>query len=88
VKEFARGSMRTYLILKEKAGRWNADPEIRSLLAEMAELDGDGNQVGRFEKGRAEELLSKGFDRAEMASRGLGYERLDQLTTDILLGVR
>ena len=25
VKDFARGCMRTYLILKEKAARWNAD---------------------------------------------------------------
>jgi xylose isomerase len=27
VKDFARGCMRTYLILKERAARWNADPE-------------------------------------------------------------
>jgi len=32
VKEFARGCMRTYMILKEKAGRWNADKEIQGLL--------------------------------------------------------
>jgi xylose isomerase len=88
VKEFARGSMRTYLILKDKAARWNSDPEIKSLLAEMAKLDGNGNAVGRFEKGRADALLSKEFDRAALASKGLKYERLDQLTIDILLGVR
>src|SRR5205085_4076738 len=88
VKEFARGSMRTYLILKEKAERWNDDPEIKSLLAEMAKLDGNGNAVGRFEKGKAEGLLSREFDRAALALKGLKYERLDQLTTDILLGVR
>ena len=29
VKEFARGCMRTYLILKDKARRWNADPRFR-----------------------------------------------------------
>ncbi|MDT5155683.1 MAG: xylose isomerase [Acidobacteriota bacterium] len=88
VKEFARGSIRTYLILKEKAERWNADPEIKSLLAEMAKLDGNGNAVGRFEKGKVEGLLSREFDRAALASKGLKYERLDQLTIDILLGVR
>ncbi|HEX3053545.1 MAG TPA: xylose isomerase [Aggregatilineaceae bacterium] len=32
VKAFARGCMRTYLILKEKAARFNADPEIQGLL--------------------------------------------------------
>jgi len=36
----------------------------------------------------SEELRSQQFDRVELASKGLGYERLDQLTIDILLGVR
>src|SRR5256885_15480551 len=31
VKEFARGCMRTYMILKDKAARWNADSEIQQL---------------------------------------------------------
>src|SRR6266704_357844 len=32
VKDFARGCMRTYLILKEKAARFNADKEIQGIL--------------------------------------------------------
>jgi xylose isomerase len=52
--------MRTYLILRERARQWNADPEIQALVAEL----------GRRGK------------------RGLGYERLDQLTIELLLGVR
>src|SRR6202521_1282015 len=32
VKDFARGCMRTYLMLKEKAARWNADKEIQAIL--------------------------------------------------------
>jgi xylose isomerase len=88
VREFARGCMRTYLILKEKAERWNSDSEIRAIVTEIAKLDGDGDLVGRFEKGKADLLLSREFDRRAMASKGLGYERLDQLTMDILLGVR
>jgi len=35
VKDFARGCMRTYLILKEKAQRWNEDKEIQSILKEI-----------------------------------------------------
>src|SRR5512136_2244341 len=35
VKDFARGCMRTYLILKEKARRFDADPEIQALLNEI-----------------------------------------------------
>ncbi len=87
VKEFARGCMRTYLILKEKGEQWNRDPEIKSLLSEIAQLDGNGGGV-KFEKGRNEELLAQDFDRAELSSAGLKYERLDQLTMDILFGVR
>ena len=36
VKDFARGCMKTYLILKEKAARWNADAEIQSILKEIS----------------------------------------------------
>lgn len=87
VKEFASGCIRTYLILKEKGAQWNADPEIKALLAEIAETSGNGNGA-KFSKQQASELLSANFDRAGLASRGLKYERLDQLTIDILLGVR
>jgi xylose isomerase len=87
VKEFAQGCIRTYLILKEKGAQWNADPEIKALLAEIAETAGDGRGA-KFSKQQAGELLSANFDRAGLATRGLKYERLDQLTIDILLGVR
>jgi xylose isomerase len=87
VKEFARGCMRTYLILKEKGEQWNADPEIKALLAEIAETSGDGRGA-KFTSQHASELLSASFDRTGLAARGLKYERLDQLTMDILLGVR
>ncbi len=88
VKDFARGCMRTYLILKDKAARWNADAEIKSLLAEMAPANGDKQVIGKFKKENADALLAQNFDRAALAARGLQYERLDQLTIDILLGVR
>jgi hypothetical protein len=51
-------------------------------------LDGNGQALGKFEKGNAQQLLARDLDRAELASQGLKYERLDQLTMDILLGVR
>ena len=86
VKDFARGCMRTYLIFKEKAEQWNADAEIQSLLAEIAKTNGES--VGHFKKEAAEVLAAQAFDRGDLASRGLRYERLDQLTMDILLGVR
>lgn len=88
VIEFARGCMRTYLVLKDKARRWNADSEIRSLLKQInrpgKDLDG---LWAEFAMGRAETLLGMTFDREALAARRLPYERLDQRTMDILLGV-
>lgn len=85
VKDFARGCMRTYLILKEKAKIWNAHPGIREILDEIDEKNSDGEKV--FSKDVADDLLSRDFDRKALASDGLKYERLDQLTMDILFGV-
>jgi xylose isomerase len=85
VKDFARGCMRTYLILKEKAARWHADAEIQAL---VKEAHGDGSTLGPFTPDGARELANRPFDRAAIARRGLAYERLDQLTTEIILGVR
>jgi xylose isomerase len=87
VKDFARGCMRTYLILKEKATLWNEDGEIRSILDEIAETNGQGENAG-YDPAGADELLQRSFDREELSSKGLKYERLDQLTMDILFGVR
>ena len=86
VKDFARGCMRTYLILKDKAERWNNHEEIKSILAEI-EATNQGNMVGKFNAENSANLLSKEFDRSEIASKGLKYERLDQLTMDVLFGV-
>lgn len=87
VIEFARGSMRTYLILKDKAKRWNADKEIRSLLRKVnrASKDIDALSDG-FTASRAETLGAMAFDRAKLAGRALPYERLDQRTMEILMG--
>ena len=89
VKDFARGCMRTYLIHKEKAHRFNADPEIQALLAEINADDGTiAPFQGKFSPEKAKALKGYEFDRVAIASRGLKYEKLDQLTIDLLLGVR
>jgi xylose isomerase len=88
VKDFARGCMRTYLILKEKAARFNADREVQAILKEINEPDKNVPAVGSYSKKSAKELLAYSFDRAALASKKLPYERLDQLTMEILFGVR
>lgn len=89
VKAFARGCMRTYLILKEKAARFNQDAEIQALLAEINRDSGVHSYLsGRYNREAAERLKGETFDRAAMGARGLPYEQLDQLTIELLLGVR
>jgi xylose isomerase len=89
VKDFARGCIRTYLILKEKAGQFNADKEIQALLAEISAGDVTiAPYFGKYSSEKAAALKQHSFDRSAISSRGLKYERLDQLTIDLLLGVR
>jgi xylose isomerase len=88
VEDFARGCMRTYLILKERAARWNGDAEIQSLLQEVAERGTGASAVSKYSPERGGALLGEEFDRARLSSKGLAYERLDQLTVEVLLGVR
>ncbi len=88
VKDFARGCMRTYLILKEKAQRWSADAEIQAILAEINEQDSNVPEFRRYSTKGAATLLAYQFDRVSLSKKRLPYERLDQLTTDLLLGVR
>jgi xylose isomerase len=88
VKAFARGCMRTYDLLKERAAKWNADPEIKAILADLAKSDEPDWAGEKYaaEKGKA--LKAKTYDRVGLGSRGLNYERLDQLTIEILMGAR
>ncbi len=89
VKDFANGCMRTYLILKEKAHRFDADPAIKALLAEIDADDGAmASFDGKYSPQKAESLKVYPFDVPTLASRGMRYERLDQLTNELLLGVR
>ena len=88
VKDFARGCMRTYLILKEKARRWSQDTEIQRLLTELARSGSGTPQLGSYSKSGAAQLLAHPFNKEDILKRRLPYERLDQLTVDLLLGVR
>ena len=89
VKDFARGCMRTYLILKEKAARWNADPDIQALVAEINADDGSlAPLTGAYSAEKAAALKARDLQPANVAQRGLPYERLDQLTIEVLLGAR
>jgi xylose isomerase len=88
VKEFAKGCMRTYLILKEKAAQFNADPEIQAVLKEVNADDGSMDRFfGAYSTDKAAALKAREFDRGALGQRGQPYEKLDQLTVELLLGV-
>jgi xylose isomerase len=89
VKDFARGCMRTYLMLKEKAAQFNADPEIQSILAEINTDDPTLSPFfGKYSTNKANSIKEISFNRSEIASKGLKYEKLDQLTINLLLGMK
>lgn len=87
VVAFARGCMRSYLILKSKAAAWNKDARVRELLASIRRDDKKlAALLGKPSAENAEKLRSMSFDRRAMASRPISLEALDQRTMEILLG--
>ncbi len=89
VKDFAKGCMSTYLKLKEKAQKFNHDPEIQAILSELnAEDPALTPYFGKYSAEKAKALKTIQFDRTKISERGLKYEKLDQLTIDLLLGYR
>jgi xylose isomerase len=83
--EFAAASMRTYLILREKARRFQADPDIAEALerAQVAHLREPTTPDGGLVAIRAAD-----YDVDALAGQGYGMERLDALVDELLLGVR
>jgi xylose isomerase len=87
VWDFALGSMRTYLILKEKVAAFNADKEIQQLLGDLARRGAaPGARISYIKDAQA--IKDEQFDLEAMRAKGYAYERLDQLTVELLLGVR
>ncbi len=84
----AAGCMRNYLIFKEKAKAFRADPEVQEAMAasRLPELATPTLDAGESLTALRDEAIS--FDADKAADRGLHYERLDQLALDHLFGVR
>jgi xylose isomerase len=91
VWDFARGCMRTYLILRAAAERFAADADIQDALR-VAQADrlGEPSLPGGPTPEGIAGLRSEvaGYDEDALAGRGYGHERLDQLVTELLLGAR
>jgi xylose isomerase len=87
----AAGCMRNYLILKERAAAFRADPAVQealraSRLDQLAQTTlGAGETVADL---LADRSAYEDFDADAVAERGMAFEALDQLAMDHLLGVR
>ncbi len=89
VWDFAAGCMRTYNILKEKAAQFEADAEIQGILKEIENQNPEYEQhLGKYSREKSQALKQVQFDIDAMGRVGLGYERLDQLLAELMLGVR
>jgi xylose isomerase len=81
--------MRTYKILQEKVRRFNADAEIQGLLAQIRTRDERlESLMSAYSSENARSISGLQIDRKAVGAEGRGYEKLDQLTMEVLLGVR
>jgi xylose isomerase len=89
VWDFARGCMRSYLILRERARRFHQDEEIQQALrAAQADAIRKPTVPGGPTRENLAALKKEKFPVDELAAQGYAHERLDQLVTELLLGVR
>jgi len=86
VWETAAACMRNYLILKDKAAAFRADPEVVGALeaARVPELSEPTLAPGET----LADLRAESYDIEGLATTGMAFERLDQLAMEHLLGVR
>jgi xylose isomerase len=87
----AAANMRTYLLLKERARAFRADPEVQEALAAAGAGDLATPTLGSGES--YQELLAdpsafESFDAEARAVRGEGVVRIDQLMVEHLTGAR
>jgi xylose isomerase len=86
--DFVDRNMRTYKIMQEKVKLFSENKEIQDLLKEIHGANADKRGLmASFSKDQAKKLKEMSFDADKLASRRLPYERLDQLVTELLLGV-
>ncbi|HLI61178.1 MAG TPA: TIM barrel protein, partial [Solirubrobacteraceae bacterium] len=86
VWDFARGCIRTYEALAEKAAHFDSLPEVQEALAAAGATD--LGSASTDESDTADTLKAEGLELDALAARGYGNERLDQLVIDVLLGLR
>ncbi|MBU6279386.1 MAG: xylose isomerase [Actinomycetales bacterium] len=85
--DFARGCMRTYLVLAQKAREYDLDPRVQEAMAKAGVPELAESTVGRYSADSAARLKAESFEPDRLADRTYGNEALDQLVIDRILGV-
>ena len=86
VWESATSNMRTYLALKERAAAFRADPRVIEAM-KASNIPGlNESTLGSGETWR--DLAKDAFDVEAAGARGYGYELVDQLALEHLMGVK
>ena len=87
----AAANMRTYLLLKERAAAYRADPEVRAALEEarVGEIHASTLGVGETYVDLLNDRKSwEDFDADDAAARGCAFVALNQLGLEHLMGAR
>jgi xylose isomerase len=86
--DFVERNLRTYKIMQEKVRQFTENREIQDLIKEIHGANPSFRGfLQKFSKDQAKKLKETKFDVAALTARRLPYERLDQLVTELLLGV-
>jgi xylose isomerase len=87
----AAANMRTYLLLRERAAAYRADPEVQQAMADSGvpalteSTLGDGERLADLLTDRS---AFEDFDADAVGARGYGFVRLNQLAVEHVLGAR
>jgi len=83
--------MRTYLLLKQRAQAFRADPDVQAALqvSKVAELSVPTLSPGEsYQDLLADRSAFEDYDADAVGQRGYGYSQLDQLAVEHLMGAR
>jgi xylose isomerase len=75
--------MRSYKILAHKAKIFAADKEIQGLINK-----GQTKALEKYSAAGHKKLMAENFDYDKIAEKGSGYEKLDQMLFDLMMGLR
>jgi len=88
VWDFAKGCMRTYKMLAEKAKSFNDDSEVQDILRKNHADSSGFSSILSYSPSNVKKIESADIDPALLSEAGTRYEQLDQIAIEHIMGVR